>query len=128
MGKVPMGPSTLIHPTPVFLIGANVHDKPNFMTEAWYGIANSDPPSMISVAIRHQRYTLTGIRQNSAFSVNVPSTDVVKETDYCGMVSGSNFNKVEICRFIVFYGKMNNAPLIEQCPINPNDLINPNLV
>jgi len=117
MSKILMGPQTLIYPMPTILVGANVDDKPNFMTVAWCGIANGEPP-MISVAIRHQRYTLRGIRQNLTFSVNVPSTDLVRETDYCGLTSGSKVNKVEACRFKVFYGKLNSAPLIEQCPVN----------
>ena len=117
MGKVLMGPQTLIYPMPALLIGANVGDKPNFMVAAWGGIANGEPP-MISVAIRHTRYTDSGIRQNLAFSVNVPSVDMVKETDYCGLTRGSEVNKVETCRFKVFYGKLGNAPLIEQCPVN----------
>ena len=67
-------------------------------------LACLEPPT-ISVAIRHGRYTLKGIRQNMTFSVNVPSVDLVKETDYCGLVSGSKVNKVEACQFNVFYGK-----------------------
>jgi flavin reductase (DIM6/NTAB) family NADH-FMN oxidoreductase RutF len=102
---------------PVLLIGSNVDEKPNFMTVAWGGIANGEP-AMISVAIHKKRYTLKGIRQNSTFSVNIPSAEMVKETDYCGIISGSAVNKVEVCRFKVFYGKLGNAPLIEQCPIN----------
>ena len=117
MSKVTMGPQTLISPMPTLLVGANVHDKPNFMTVAWGGIANSDPP-MISIAIRHHRYTLTGIRQNLTFSINVPSSNLVKEADYCGIISGSKVNKVDVCKFKVFYGKLKNAPLIEQCPVN----------
>jgi len=117
MSKILMGPQPLIYPMPTILVGANVDDKPNFMTVAWCGIANGEPP-MISVAIRHHRYTLKGIRQNMTFSVNVPSTDLVRETDYCGLVSGAKVNKVEACRFKVFYGKLNSAPLIEQCPVN----------
>ncbi len=117
MCKVLMGAQTLIYPMPVLLIGAKVHDKPNFMAAAWCGIANGEPP-MISVAIRHQRYTLRGIKQNLTFSVNVPSTDIVRETDYCGIISGSKVNKVDICQFNVFYGKLDNAPLIKQCPVN----------
>jgi len=117
MGKIAMGPQTLIYPMPVLLIGSNVDDKPNFMVVAWGGIANGEPP-MISVAIRHTRHTLKGIRQNSTFSVNIPSADMVREADYCGITSGSTVNKVEVCRFKVFYGKLGNAPLIEQCPIN----------
>ena len=117
MGKVTMGPQTLISPMPTLLVGANVHDKPNFMAVAWGGIANSDPP-MISVAIRHNRHTLIGIRQNLTFSVNVPSSNLIKEADYCGIVSGSKVDKADVCKFKVFYGKLNNAPLIEQCPVN----------
>jgi len=117
MSKILMGPQTLIYPMPALLVGANVDDKPNFMAVAWGGIANGEPP-MISVAIRHQRYTLKGIKQNMTFSVNVPSTNVVKETDYCGIISGAKVNKAQVCRFKVFYGRLDKAPLIEQCPVN----------
>jgi flavin reductase (DIM6/NTAB) family NADH-FMN oxidoreductase RutF len=78
---------------------------------------NSEPP-MIAVAINHARHTLKGMRQNQTFSVNVPSKDLVRETDYCGNVSGSTVDKVKVCRFKVFYGKVGTAPLIEQCPVN----------
>jgi flavin reductase (DIM6/NTAB) family NADH-FMN oxidoreductase RutF len=117
MGKVLMGPRTLIYPMPVLLIGANVNGKPNFMAVAWGGIANGEPP-MISVAIRPSRHTHKGISQNMAFSVNIPSVDLVREADYCGIISGARVDKVEDCRFGVFYGKLENAPLIEQCPVN----------
>ena len=117
MNKILMGPQTLIYPMPALLVGANVNGKPNFMAVAWGGIANGEPP-MISVAIRRTRYTLKGIRQNLTFSVNVPSADMVREIDYCGLTHGSQVNKVEVCRFKVFYGDLENAPLIEQCPVN----------
>jgi len=117
MSKIMMGPRTLIYPMPVLLIGADVDDKPNFMAAAWCGIANGLPP-MISVGIQPRRYTYKGIRQNLAFSANVPSVDLIRETDYCGIVSGSRVNKVEVCKFKVFYGELGGAPLIEQCPIN----------
>jgi len=117
MAKVLMGAQTFIYPMPVLLVGANVDGKPNFMAVAWGGIANGMPP-MISLAIRPQRYTFKGIRENMAFSVNIPSSDMVKEADYCGIVSGANINKVEVCQFKVFYGKVDNAPLIDQCPVN----------
>ena len=117
MGKVLMGPQTFIYPMPVLLVGANVDGKPNFMTVAWGGVANGIPP-MISLAIRPQRYTFKGIRENMAFSVNIPSSDMVKEADYCGTASGSEVDKVKACQFEVFYGKVDSAPLIEQCPVN----------
>jgi len=117
MSKILMGPTTKIYPMPALLVGANVDGKPNFMTVAWAGIANAEPP-MISVAIRLSRHTHKGISQNSTFSVNIATVDLVKETDYCGITSGTKVNKVEACQFKVFYGKLGTAPLIEQCPIN----------
>ena len=117
MSKVTLGPQTMIYPNPALLVGANVHGEPNFMAVAWGGIANSEPP-MISVAIRHQRHTYIGVRENMTFSVNVPSIYLMKETDYCGIISGKKADKVKVCNFNVFYGKLKNAPLIEQCPIN----------
>jgi flavin reductase (DIM6/NTAB) family NADH-FMN oxidoreductase RutF len=117
MAKVTMGPLAWVHPTPAFLVGANVEGRPNFMTVAWGGIANSEPP-MISVALRHQRYTYKGLRQNMTFSVNIPSLEQVREVDHCGMVSGAKEDKVKVCGFQIFYGKLGNAPLIEQCPVN----------
>jgi len=117
MNKVSLGSQLVVYPTPTFLVGANVDGKPNFMAVAWGGIADSEPP-MISVAIRHHRYTYLGIKQNMTFSVNIASIDMVKETDYCGIVSGSDIDKTDKCQFNVFYGKVNTAPLIEQCPVN----------
>ena len=117
MNKVTVGPQTWIYPMPSLLVGADVDGKPNFMAVAWGGIANGEPP-MISVAIRHIRYTLKGIQQNMTFSVNVPGCDLVRETDYCGIRSGAKVDKTKVCGFNVFYGKINTAPLIEQCPVN----------
>jgi len=117
MAKITMGPETLIYPMPAFLIGANVDGKPNFMTAAWSGIVNSTPP-MVSVAIQPPRYTFRGVRETSSFSVNVPSVDLARETDYCGIASGARADKVAVCGFEVFYGKLGDAPLIEQCPVN----------
>jgi flavin reductase (DIM6/NTAB) family NADH-FMN oxidoreductase RutF len=117
MEKVKIGPQTLVYPTPALLVGANVEGKANLMTVAWAGIACSEPP-MISVAIRHVRYTLKGMNETGTFSVNVPSTHQAKEVDYCGIVSGAKVDKVKVCGFDIFYGKLETAPMVKQCPVN----------
>ena len=73
---------------------------------------------MLTVAIRHQRYTMKGIKPAGCFSVNIPSEQLVEEADLCGIISGANADKVAACDFEVFYGKCENAPLIRQCPVN----------
>lgn len=117
MSKVAAGPRILLNPLPVVLIGVNIDGKPNFLTAGACGIACTDPP-MISVAIRPIRYSEKGIRQSMTFSINLPSSDIVRETDYCGLVSGAEISKAEACGFDVFYGKLQDVPLIKQCPVN----------
>jgi flavin reductase (DIM6/NTAB) family NADH-FMN oxidoreductase RutF len=112
--KVTLGPRTLLFPMPAVLVGAVVDGKPNFMTAAWCGIASHKPPA-ISVALRKGRYTLKGIEKEKAFSINIPSTDLVKKVDFCGMYSGKDRDKSKV--FEVFYGNT-EAPLVEECPVN----------
>ncbi|MBM3957298.1 MAG: flavin reductase family protein [Gemmatimonadetes bacterium] len=117
MAKVTMGASSLVYPKPAWLVGANVGGRPNFLTVGAGGVANGTPP-MISVAIHPARYSFRGIEENGTFSVNVPSIDQALETDYCGVESGSRADKVEVCGFEVFYGRLGTAPMIEQFPVN----------
>lgn len=121
MGKIILeqkgGPLPLLGFYPTIMIGVNVDGKPDFTTVAWTGVAASVPPS-ITIALQHHRHSLKGVRQNMSFSVNIPSAELVKETDYCGLASGARVDKAADCGFSVFYGKLKNAPFIEQCPIN----------
>jgi flavin reductase (DIM6/NTAB) family NADH-FMN oxidoreductase RutF len=115
MDKSKLGPQTLLFPMPATLIGAQVDSKPTYMTAAWCAIAAHEPPS-VAVAIRQERYTLKGVREKGTFSVNVPSSSMVKEVDYCGLYSGRKRDKSQI--FTTFYGELETAPLIEECPVN----------
>jgi flavin reductase (DIM6/NTAB) family NADH-FMN oxidoreductase RutF len=117
MKKMKMGPQPMLWAHPTTLVGADVDGKPDFAAVAWAGVAASTPPA-VSIALQHPRCSLKGIRQNLTFSVNIPSREMVRETDYCGLISGAKTDKVKDCKFNVFYGKTPNAPLLEQCPIN----------
>lgn len=117
MSKKRIGPFPMIWPHPTVLVGANVDGYPDFAAVAWTGVAASNPPS-VTIGLQPHRYSLKGIHQNMTFSVNIPSVDQVKETDYCGLVSGAKADKVKDCNFSVFYGVVETAPLIEECPIN----------
>lgn len=115
MQKTKLGPSTIMFPYPTVLVGAIVNGKPNFMTASWVGIACSNPPA-ISVAIRPERYTYNGIIENGTFSINVPGSNLAEKTDFCGIYSGRDNDKTKL--FNIFYGKLENVPLIEECPLN----------
>ena len=117
MCKKKLGPTPMVWPHPTVLVGTVFEGKVDFAAYAWTGVAASNPPS-VSVAIQHPRHTLKGIYESRAFSVNVPPVELVRETDYCGLVSGADTDKVKNCGFKVFYGENKAAPLIEECPIN----------
>jgi flavin reductase (DIM6/NTAB) family NADH-FMN oxidoreductase RutF len=117
MVKKKIGPQPMLWPHPTVLVGTVFENRVDFAAYAWTGVAASNPPA-VTVAIQHHRHTLKGIHQNRTFSVNIPSVELVKETDYCGLVSGKDTDKVTDCGFSIFYGDTANAPMIEQCPIN----------
>jgi flavin reductase (DIM6/NTAB) family NADH-FMN oxidoreductase RutF len=108
-----LGVANCLYPMPVTLIGANVDGKPNFITIAHVGIMDF---SHVSVSMGKTHYTNPGIRDTGTFSVNIPSTAMVRETDYCGLVSGRKADKGSL--FEVFYGELETAPMISQCPMN----------
>ncbi|MDY6912743.1 MAG: flavin reductase family protein, partial [Chloroflexota bacterium] len=111
--KIELGAKNCLYPLPTTLIGANVDGKPTYITIAHVGIMDLDS---VSLGMAKAHYTNAGIKENKTFSVNIPSTAMVKETDYCGLVSGRHISKSEV--FESFYGVVKTAPMITMCPIN----------
>lgn len=114
MKKLKLGPKNFLYPMPVILAGANVDGKPNYVAVAYCGIVQNQPP-MIEITLNKARYTSIGIKENQTFSVNLPSEQMAEVTDYCGMVSGHKTDKSKL--FTTFYGELETAPMIEECPL-----------
>jgi flavin reductase (DIM6/NTAB) family NADH-FMN oxidoreductase RutF len=113
--KVDLGPKVASYPMPVTIIGANVNGKANFLVAAWFMAAGISPPK-VAVALNKTHHTNRGIKDNKAFSVCIPSEDLIVASDYCGLVSGVKADKSAV--FDVFYGKLKTAPMISECPVN----------
>ncbi len=114
--KKKLGGVNVLYPTPTVLVGAIVDGKPNFITIAHIGIVNHAKPHLISLSMGKAHYTNPGIKKNKAFSVNIPSENLVVETDYVGLVSGKKTDKADL--FEIFNGELEGAPMITQCAIN----------
>lgn len=115
MAKVEIGSRTFLYPMPVTLVGAQVGGRPNYLAVS-YCCGVQEKPAMIAVSLTRSHYTNQGIKETGTFSVNVPSEDMVEVTDHCGMVSGRRSDKSSL--FSTFYGKLETAPMIRECPIN----------
>jgi flavin reductase (DIM6/NTAB) family NADH-FMN oxidoreductase RutF len=114
--KQKLGVFNALYPLPTTLVGALVGGKPNFITIAHVGVLTLGEPECVSLGINKSHYTNAGIKENKNLSINIPSQDLVQETDYCGLVTGKNTDKAAI--FEVFYGELETAPMIAQCPVN----------
>jgi len=111
-----IGPVNALYPMPTTLVGATVHSKPNFLAVAHVGILNHGTPQYLSIGLGKIHYSNTGIHENKTFSICLPSENLMVETDYCGIMTGKKTDKASL--FDVFYGKLNTAPMIRQCPVN----------
>lgn len=113
MKKQKIGTNFFI-PMPVVLMGTQVNGKDNFMAVGWCARVNGNPP-MIACGIAKNHFTPEGVAENKTFSINIPSSDLLEKTDYCGIVSGAKTDKSKV--FPVFYGSLKTAPMIENCPV-----------
>jgi flavin reductase (DIM6/NTAB) family NADH-FMN oxidoreductase RutF len=111
--KVEIGTKNCLYPLPTTLVGALVHGKPNFTTIAHVGIMDL---GSVSLGMNKSHYANIGIKECGTFSINIPSVKMVKQTDYCGLVSGKSDNKAWL--FKTFFGKLKTAPMIEECAVN----------
>jgi len=115
MEKIQLSTQTICYPMPCVLVGVNVGGRPNYLTVAYFSMVNIKPPYLM-IALGKTHYTNPGIKENGTFSVNIPSEAMADITDYCGLVSGKNYDKAAL--FETFYGKLKTAPMIKECPFN----------
>jgi flavin reductase (DIM6/NTAB) family NADH-FMN oxidoreductase RutF len=118
MPKKSLKPTSALLVTPVVLVTCQDEKaRPNIITLAWVGVANSDPP-MISIAIRPERHSYGIIKRTGEFVANLPTTGILKEMDFCGVVSGSKLDKFSTTRLTPLAAEKVKAPLIKECPVN----------
>ncbi|MBD3191203.1 MAG: flavin reductase family protein [Candidatus Heimdallarchaeota archaeon] len=114
MEKIELKPNTCLYPMPVTLVGTQEKEKANFAAIAWVNRANYNPPLVVA-AVNNNHFTAKMIEQNKEFSINIPGQDLVAKTDYCGITSGKKEDKSRL--FEIFYGKLEYAPMIKECPL-----------
>ena len=116
--KIKKNPWTALFPCPVVLVTCTDNNgNPNIITLAWVGTVCSEPP-MIALGIRPTRYSHKLITNSKEFVVNIPSTKILRESDYCGVTSGKNIEKFSKTKLTQQQAEMVKAPLIQECPVN----------
>jgi len=109
---------TALFPCPVVLVTCvDCTGEPNIITLAWAGTVCSEPP-MVGVSIRPTRYSYQLIKDTKEFVVNIPSTELIQKTDYCGIVSGKDVDKFNETNFTQEKAGKLQVPMIQECPVN----------
>ncbi|WP_047383743.1 MULTISPECIES: flavin reductase family protein [unclassified Cetobacterium] len=110
--------SVVLNPVPAVVITSKNKDgKENAFTVAWTGTICTNPP-MLSISIRPERLSYEYIKETMEFTVNLPNTFQVRETDYCGVISGRDVDKIKHLGLTSKPGHHVNSPYIEDFPIN----------
>lgn len=115
--KKQLGASDTYFPVPTTLVVSGSGKETNIATIVWSGIVSSTPPT-IGVSFYKERYSLELITKTGEFTVNIPSAEFVKETDYCGIVSGKRTNKFSDTGFTPIPGSVVKSSIIKECPYN----------
>ncbi len=115
--KKSLGAQTLVYPLPVWCVGSYDQEcKPNLATVAWGGICCSKPPC-VTISLRKATYTYGSIIERGAYTVNVPSAEQVAIADFCGIASGRNENKFEVCGLTPIKSDLVDAPYADEFPL-----------
>jgi len=110
-------PTPMLFPTPVVLVtSVDEAEKPNIITLAWVGVVNSEPP-MIGLSIRPGRYSHDCVRRSKEFVVNLPSAEMVRKVDACGVLSGKETDKFAAMGWKPVPAQKVKPPLIDECPV-----------
>jgi len=104
-------------PVPPALISCGTLDKPNVMTAAWTGIVCTEP-TLVYVSIRPTRYSNELIRQTGEFVINVPTAQLAKAVDLCGVKSGRDVNKFRLAGLTPVQCSSIGAPQIAEAPVS----------
>lgn len=96
------------------MVGTEFEGRANFTTVGAFGVVCLAP--IFYISLKNSHHSTIGVRKSGFFSVNLPSADMVQQTDYCGMVSGNDADKSAV--FDVFYDECGNAPMIKESPMN----------
>ena len=117
MGKVMWKPGTFEYPIPAVMVSCGDMEKSNIITVAWTGILNSDP-AMVYISVRPERHSYNIIKGTGEFVINLTTRDLAYATDWCGVRSGSKYDKFKEMKLTKQKANLVKCPLIEEAPVS----------
>lgn len=118
--KVNLKPRAMMYPSPAVIASAyDEEGKADSCTLAFAAMCSHQPPAvMIAINSTAKRKTLKSILERKEFVLGFPTIDQVGETDYIGIASGYDVNKLEKVGFTTKKAEKVNAPIINEMKIS----------
>jgi flavin reductase (DIM6/NTAB) family NADH-FMN oxidoreductase RutF len=118
MGKVLWKPGTMIYPLPAVMVSCGITEAEyNIITISWTGTICTDPP-MCYISVRPERHSHDIIKKAGGYVINLTTEGLAKATDWCGVKSGSDFNKFREMKLTPVSASKVKAPMVMESPVN----------
>lgn len=122
MSKISWKPGTFIYPIPAVMVSCGDMENSNIITVAWTGILSTNPAT-VYISVRPGRHSYNMIKESGEFVINLTNEELVYATDWCGVKSGSKFDKFkemkltkEKCNFVKCPG-IAESPVSVECRV-----------
>ena len=114
--KKNLGVKPYLFPMPTYMIGTyNEDGTTDEMMMAWGGICAED---MVALNLEESHKTVANLKARKAFTLAVPGTDTLKESDYLGIISANeDGNKFERTGLHSYKSRNVDAPVVEEYPL-----------
>ncbi len=118
--KLNLKPRAMMYPSPAVIASAyDEEGKADSCTLAFAAMCSHQPPAvMIAINSTAKRKTLRSILERKEFVLGFPTIDQVAETDYIGMASGYDVDKIEKVGFTTKKAEKVNAPIINEMKVS----------
>ena len=117
MAKVTWKPGTFLYPLPVVMVSCGTMEKSNIITVAWTGIINTNP-ALVYISVRPSRYSYELIKKQGEFVINLTNKELARATDWCGVRSGSKFDKFKEMKLHKEKANFVKCPMIKESPVS----------
>ena len=116
MSKINWKGGALTAPIPPALVTCSDGEKDNIFTVAWTGITCTQPPKTY-ISVRPSRFSYDIIKKSGYFVINLTTEGLVRAADTCGVRSGRDVDKFELCSLTKEKAFGVPCPLIAESPL-----------
>ena len=106
----------MLSPVPAVLVSCGSGDNANLITIGWTGIVCTQPPKLY-ISVRPERHSYKLIEENGEFCVNLPTIEMVRAVDYCGVRSGKEHDKFAEMKLTKSESNEVGCPSVAECPL-----------